>query len=238
MGTMSLQVLLHCADSELLDMAGAATRRLQVESDVIADVEVAQALIGAVPYDGAILDCASLAQSMELLRAARSNAQQKVIVAVIDGAMTVREACDLGATFVLRRPVTSEALEHTLNAAYGLMLGGRRRHWRCPVCALVEGATRDGLRILGTTVNVSLEGMLLHSGAALGVGSEFKFRLKLPRMENSLAINGRIVWADRGNFGVQFVQLLPSVRDQLCDWIAEEAQHGSTAAARVPQPRP
>lgn len=229
---MSLQVLLHCADSELLNLAGAATRRLQVESDVIHDVEVAQALIGAMPYDGAILDCASLAQSVELLRAAQSTKPQKVIVAVIDGAMTVREACDLGATFVLRRPVSSEALEHTMNAAYGLMLGGRRRHWRCPVCALVEGATRDGLRVLGTTVNVSLEGMLLHSGAALGVGSEFKFKFKLPRLEDSLAITGRVVWADRGNFGVQFADLSRSVRDRLCDWIAEEAQRGPAAAAR------
>jgi DNA-binding response OmpR family regulator len=220
---MALQVLMVIADEGLAAMAEEAARRVNLQSDVVGDAAIATTILAAYAYDGLLVDCGS-AGAAELLKAARRDSRYKVVVAVIGSAQTVHEACDLGATFVVRKPVTPDALQHTLNAAYGLMLGGKRRHWRCPVVALVEGATRDGLQVLGWTVNLSMEGMLLQTGATLRNGAEVDLRVYLPELEQPLALSGRVVWMEQGRAGVQFGLLGSKAREVLQHWITQAVQ--------------
>lgn len=221
---MGLQILMVCADPSLAAAAAEAARKANLESDLIESSEIAATMLDAYPYDGLLLDYGMAPGVIDLLQAVRRSDRQKVVIAVIEAWHTVREACDLGATFVMRKPVSAEALHHTLHAAYGMMLSGKRRHWRCPVAAPVEGATRDGVQILGKTVNLSMEGMLLQTGATLRSGVELDFKIHLADLAEPLAVSGRVAWAEQGRIGIQFGNLPSKSREALANWMTIAVQ--------------
>jgi DNA-binding response OmpR family regulator len=137
---MGFQVLAVCADLHLARLAGAAARKSDLQCAVIDDPTTAGAMLRTYGYDCVLL--------VDLLNFIRRSNRRTIIIAVIGGAQTVREACDMGATFVLQKPVSGGALQHTIRAAYGLMREGKRRHWRCPVAASVEGTTREDTHVV------------------------------------------------------------------------------------------
>jgi len=76
--------------------------------------------------------------------------------AIVNGVTTVQEAFEMGANFVLDKPLAAERLTRSLRAAQGLMAHERRRYYRHPVATSVHiNFGTETNEHLGTTVNLS-----------------------------------------------------------------------------------
>src|SRR5512146_611805 len=133
---MSIEVLLLSSDLALLNVI----RRVCDESDVAlqlaTDSEEAEEMLARSKFDGLVVDCDDVAGSanvLQNLRKGTSNRSAVVFVIRSGRGMTVRNAFEIGANFVLDKPVNTDAATRCIRAAHGLLVRERRRYFRVPV---------------------------------------------------------------------------------------------------------
>src|SRR6202008_3219862 len=85
--------------------------------------------------EAVIIDCTDLKTATVVLKSARSAPANKraIAVAIMDGHNGLRSAFDMGAHFVLYKPVSSERAKSSFRAARALMKRERRRNNRVAV---------------------------------------------------------------------------------------------------------
>jgi hypothetical protein len=109
------------------------------------------------------------------------------------------------AQFLLRRPIETRTVKKTLNAAYELMRGERRQHFRYavdfPVKLTIIGS---GNVIECVAMNVSSEGLAVTTSIPLKPGETVDIALYLPH-ESAVYLTGLVIWDDQhGKSGLHF----------------------------------
>src|SRR5437588_11593882 len=97
-------------------------------------------------YEAVLYVCAGRDTAALVLSCARSSPcnRRAVAVAIIDGATALRGAFELGAHFVLYKPMSSERAKTSFRAARALMKRERRRNTRVAVEIPVTFRFNDG----------------------------------------------------------------------------------------------
>src|SRR4029077_2877788 len=112
-------------------------------------------------FEAIIVDCSDTGAA-DVLRSARSALCNKraVAVAIVDPAMGLRSVFDLGAHFVLYKPVSSERAKSSFRAARALMKRERRRNFRIAVqIPVVIQSAESGIKLKVTTADLSEGGI-------------------------------------------------------------------------------
>lgn len=119
---------------------------------------------------------------VDLSRLARSSGlnQMTPIVLLSDDPVTsaVAEGFSAGASFFLYKPIDKARLLKLIRATRGTIEHERRRFRRVPLRARVE-LTNAKEELAGETVDVSLNGMLVHANGIFPKGSPIQFSLHL-----------------------------------------------------------
>ena len=151
--------------------------------------------------------------------------KRAVAVAIIDSQKRVRGAFELGAHFVLYKPISAERAKTSFRAARALMKRERRRNTRIPIeipvqltfaggAGGVKAKTSD-LGEGGIAINVSQR---LESGAALGI------QFFLPDTESRIEARGEIAWVNAGrSAGLRFTEIAPQAQDKIKRWLDSQA---------------
>src|SRR5438477_13047231 len=131
---MGLKSLLLCSDDKIVRVLRRVLGDLDIELQVCADADSALYRLTRRRFEGIIVDCAAEGAS-QVLRSARSAPcnKQAVAVAIVEPAVGLKEVFDLGAHFVLYKPVSSERAKSSFRAARALMKSERRRNTRVAV---------------------------------------------------------------------------------------------------------
>lgn len=224
---MNLESLLISRDAALLGVLRPTLEKMSVSVEVCSGTQTGEDLLGKHKFDAVIVDCDDLCGGVDLLKGLRrtqSNASS-VAFAVLNGKTTTQEAFQIGANFVLQKPLTPLNASRCFNAAMSFMVRERRRYFRHPVEMPVRIAVAQDSGMTTTTTNLSEGGMAIHFTGKLTKDAECKLQFTLPGSHTSLELPGKIAWVDEGHAGIKFVGVPQSSQYQLDHWLTERIQN-------------
>jgi CheY-like chemotaxis protein len=151
---------------------------------------------------------------------------QALTVAILADKTKVRSALDIGANFVLYKPVNAEQAEGTLRAFASLIRNERRSSFRVPVQVPVKLTSNSGEdSIDGILLDLSEEGMDVLASQPLYCSTLLNASFMLPDLISNLDLPGEVVWANpNGESGICFAEVPEDTRAALQTWLAEHAR--------------
>lgn len=218
----TLRVLLLTADPLLVTTFTDVSKQLGIEAQPSEHFEEVSDQLNKAKYEGIVLDFDTVSNARPVLaslRESRSN-RNAVLFAIVTNIRDAEQALEERAHFLLRRPIDSSSIRQTLDAAYHLMLGERRRHFR-HATELAADLTiiNSGARIQCSTINVSSNGMAVATPIPFDLAEALDVALLLPDGETVRA-TGTVIWDDKhGKSGLHFKCKTPEMRRRLDSWL-------------------
>jgi c-di-GMP-binding flagellar brake protein YcgR len=161
------------------------------------------------------------------LRCARSAQGNKraVAVAVVDTTVGLRSVFDLGAHFVLYKPVTVEKAKSSFRAARALMKRERRRNIRIPVQIQVAIKSPDSSSLSNaTTSDLSEGGMAVNIPKRSRGTGKWQVAFTLPGNQGDFRLAVEFAWeGTSAQAGLRFADVSPDDARRLQDWIARNS---------------
>ncbi len=220
---MNLKSLLLCSDEKIVRTLRRTLGELEIEVDLCATSEIALGKLTRGRYEAIIVDCAGTGAA-DVLRSARSAPCNKraIAVAILDPDVGLRSAFDIGAHFILYKPVSVEKSKSSFRAARALMKKERRRNQRIPVSIPVDLSSREsGARLKATTTDLGEGGLALNLPRRSKPQGRWDLTMTLPGSIEKLEVESEFAWEGSGTqVGLRFENASPSVVKQLQDWLA------------------
>jgi len=229
---MNLESLLVCRDTDVVRVLRPTLEKLAIEVEVSAAARSGAEILSSAKFDAVIVDCDDLQGGVDVLRSLRQNASNKTSVsfAILNGKTTTQQAFEMGANFVLQKPITTAGTLRCFNTAMSFMVREKRRYFRCPVEMPVKLQFNQGEEMKATTTNLSEGGMAIHFEGTLAKNTISKVQFTLPGTKVVMEPKGEIAWADGlGRAGIRFQELPESSRGQLEQWILQRLEKMSSS---------
>jgi DNA-binding response OmpR family regulator len=230
---MSLRALLVSRDAEAVSALRTVMRDLDLESEVCADLEPAVERLAEGKTSAVVVDY-EVEHASELLKLMRQNyASSCVALAMVKGLASIQAAYDMGASFVLIKPVSTEAASRSLAEAMALMRRTRRpARMVVPTLAYVNlGSGQDSAIIL----DISEGGMAIQTLQPVQANGPLRLEFDLPGVPGDMNVSAEIVWADSsGRAGLRFVGLSEAEQQRLRDWVRINTRN-LRSTARLPE---
>jgi hypothetical protein len=130
-----------------------------------------------------------------------------------------------GAHVVLKKPVTAESSQKSLQAAYSRMLFEHRRHARFALMVSVKATDESRRNVSMTITDIGDGGLGLVTKAKLFVGDVLSFHVLLPGAIRKIYMQVRILWTrDYSRFGCEFLRIPPVDLNILNEWIKRKSE--------------
>jgi c-di-GMP-binding flagellar brake protein YcgR len=219
---MSLQSLVFCSDDKIVRVLRRVLSDLEINVEHCTTIDATVHKLTRHRYEAVIVDCADPEAAELILRSARSAPCNKraIAVALIDGATALRSAFELGAHFVLYKPISTERSKASFRAARALMKRERRRNTRVPVEIPVTLIFDNGTgQQRSSTTDLSEGGMAL-TLSKRQKASSIRVEFLLPGNETAMDCKAEVAWEGSSRHaGIRFVDMPPEARDQLKAWL-------------------
>ena len=223
---MTLKSLLLCSDDKIVRVLRRTLGDLDIGVEHCAHAEAALRHLTRGRYEAIIVDCAGPGAA-DVLRGARTAPCNKraVAVAILDPETGLRSAFDIGAHFILYKPVSAERAKSSFRAARALMKRERRRNSRVPVHMLVEMANAlSGARFKVNTTDVGEGGLAISLPRRSKPQGRWNLSFTLPGSATRLEVPAEFAWEGSGTqVGLRFLDPSPQVAHQLREWIERNA---------------
>jgi DNA-binding response OmpR family regulator len=223
---MKLKALLLSSDDKIVRVLRRTLGDLDIAVEHCSNSEVALRHLTRDRFEAIIVDCAGPG-SAAVLRSARSAPCNKraVAVAILDASTGLRSAFEIGAHFVLYKPVSAERAKSSFRAARALMKKERRRNSRVPVRIPVT------MRSLETHVQFKVNTTDLgEGGLAVGLARHSKahgrwmLSFTLPGSQTSLEVDAEFAWEAAGTqVGLRFQNQSAEFARQLREWLSRNS---------------
>lgn len=223
---MPLQSLLLCRNQTALRVLGSALDELEIGRHVCNGAEQALTVLAKRRFGALVVDL-EMEGAAHVLHAARhaQGGRKAVLFAMIGAATNISSAFELGANFVLYKPLTTEQTVRALRAGKGFMNDERRRNLRQPIETVAYLRQDEGAAYPAIVLDVNQGGFAVQTAQPMQAGREFRFWFWLPSTTILIDGCGTIAWANSsGNAGVRFTGIGNSCARQLKTWLAK---HGS-----------
>jgi c-di-GMP-binding flagellar brake protein YcgR len=224
---MSLKSLVLCSDEKIVRVLRRTLGDLDITVELCADSDAALRKLTRERFEAIVVDCSGEGSS-DVLRSARNAPcnKQAVAVAIVEPVVGLKAAFNLGAHFVLYKPVVSERAKSSFRAARALMKSERRRNVRVPVQIPVVMRSLDresNLKV--TTIDLSEGGMAIQTptGQRRLVG-RWQIVFTLPGNDTALELPAEFAWeGTRSQAGLRFPQISPEATHQLREWLKQNS---------------
>ncbi len=223
---MSLKALLLCSDAKIVRVLRRVLGDLDIAVELCVDADSALRKLTRQRFEAIIVDCADDGAN-DVLRSSRSAPcnKQAVAVAIVEPIIGLKAVFDVGAHFVLYKPVSSERAKSSFRAARALMKS-ERRHWarvtvQIPV-VMRSAAAGGNLKV--NTVDLSEGGMAVKIGCGRRLTGRWQIAFTLPGTQISLELPAEFAWegtADQA--GLRFQQISPEATRQLREWLKQNS---------------
>lgn len=222
--TANVETLLLCRDPQALNVLHPLLQSAGTDTQLCSIPDLAVEMLARWRFDAVVVDCDGIEGANDVLRSLRAAPSNRTAIAfaLVTGNTTIREAFEMGATFVLDKPLSKERARASLQAAYGLMLYNRRRYHRHPVLLPAVFVPAGGTETEVTILNISEGGAGVDGAWRLQPGQEGRLLFELPGQERGMVAPAQVVWANKGRAGLQFRKLCGATAWQLHRWLAEK----------------
>lgn len=223
---MSLKSLLLCSDDKIVRVLRRVLGDLEIEVELCASSDAAlrkltrqrfEAIIADISDDGAI----------EVLKSARTAPcnKQAVAVAIVEPIIGLKAVFQIGAHFVLYKPVSIERAKTSFRAARALMKSERRRNIRVTVqVPVVMRSPEAGANMKVTTIDLSEGGMAVAMPHRKRANGRWQIAFTLPGTQKALEIPAELAWeGSREQGGLRFLQASPEAMLILREWLKQNS---------------
>jgi len=141
---MQLESLLLSRDPEVIRLLQPALEKLSIDVEICRGVSSGQEILRTEKFDAVIVDCDDLKGGLDVLASLRKSASNKnsVTFAILNGSTTTQQAFQMGANFVLQKPISALNARRCLNAGVNFTIRERRgisgTPWKYPPRLRVE----------------------------------------------------------------------------------------------------
>lgn len=219
---MNLKSLLLCSDEKIVRVLRRTLGDLDISVEHCASAEIALRHLTRGRFEAIIVDCAGpgAADVLAVVRTSPCN-QRAVAVAILDPETGLRSAFELGANFILYKPVTAERAKLSFRAARALMKKERRRNTRVPIQIPVAMSSREsGARFKVNTTDLGEGGLAVSLPRRSKPQGRWELSFTLPGSAAALEVNAEFAWEGSGmQVGLRFQDPSPAVVQQLREWL-------------------
>ncbi|MGO9212152.1 MAG: PilZ domain-containing protein [Terriglobales bacterium] len=232
-----MQALLVSRDADAVSVLQRVMHDLDVESEVCAELQPAVERLAQGATSAVVVDY-DVEHASELLKLMRQNyAGSCVALAMVKGLASIQAAYDMGANFVLIKPVSAAAASRSLGEATALVERMTHRPARLVVPTLAYVNFEGGLDP-AIILDISEGGMAIQALSPLQAEGPLRLNFDLPGSSDTMSLTAEIMWADSsGRAGLRFLDLSEDEQQRLWDWVR---MNGSSLqpAARPEEPAP
>jgi CheY-like chemotaxis protein len=223
---MNLKSLLLCSDEKIVRVLRRTLGDLEIEVELCASADQALRKLTRERFEAIIVDCAG-AGAADVLRCARTSPcnRRAVAVAILDPDSGMRSAFEVGANFVLYKPVSVERAKSSFRAARALMKKERRRNSRVAVNIPVEMSNREsGVRFKVNTTDLGEGGLAVSVPRRSKPRGRWALSFTLPGSKRALEVNAEFAWEGPGALvGLRFQDQTLEFSRQLQEWIGKNS---------------
>ena len=223
---MNLKSLLLCSDEKIVRVLRRTLGDLDIGVELCASSEIALRKLTRERFEAIIVDCAGPGAAA-VLRSARSAPCNKraIAVAILDPEVGLRSAFEIGAHFILYKPVSVERSKSSFRAARALMKKERRRNSRVSVHIPVEMTSRESdVHFKVNTTDLGEGGLavsLPRRGKPSGI---WRLLFTLPGSAKPLEVSAEFAWEGTGKqVGLRFQDPSSEFTRQLREWLGRNS---------------
>jgi hypothetical protein len=223
---MNLKSLLLCSDDKIVRVLRRTLGDLDIGVELCASSEIALRKLTRERFEAIIVDCAGPGAAAVLRSARMAPCNKRAIaVAILDPEIGLRSAFEIGAHFILYKPVSVERSKSSFRAARALMKKERRRNSRVSVNIPVEMTSRESDVHFKVNTSDLGEGGLAVSLPRRGKPSgRWKLVFALPGSAKVLEVNAEFAWEGTGKqVGLRFQDPSVEFTQQLREWLGRNS---------------
>ena len=219
---MGVECLVVTSDTTLLDqvMAGLSGHRASLDHRL--DSASAIELASRRHLDGLVIDCDDVHGGTEALtkvRNSRSN-QHSTIFAVVNHMTSAETALDLGANFVLCKPIHEARLRTLLDSAIPRMEREHQRYFRYDVDLPIRFRNTLGHSLSAKMKNVSEGGLAIRPVDPVKLQGVVIVEFEVPSLDPQVfQAKADVVWADSFVMGLRFLYVEKNSAAVLQSWL-------------------
>jgi DNA-binding NarL/FixJ family response regulator len=220
---VATRALLVSRDIQAIETLSHCAQQMAIQVELCPDATSATRELCHNKFEAVIVDLASGPAAFELITKlhAMTSHKKAVVFAVCDVEEQTKAAFQAGATLSFDRPLSPGAVLRTLRAAYPMLVTERRRYFRYPLEMTVFVKKETSPEFKARSVNLSQAGMAILSPEPLTSGDHIQIRLCLPGTTDFLSLRANVCWTNsEGQSGVEFQQVVASVKERLQNWLA------------------
>jgi len=219
---MSLKSLLLCSDEKIVRVLRRVLGDLEIEVELCANSDTALRKLTRQRFEAIIADLSDDG-AIAVLRSARTAPcnKQAVAVAIVEQIVGLKEVFQVGAHFVLYKPVSIERAKTSFRAARALMKSERRRNVRVAVqIPVVMRSPEAGANMKVTTVDLSEGGMAVAMPPRRRTSGKWQIAFTLPGTDAELEIAAELAWeGSKEQGGLRFLPASPAATLKLREWL-------------------
>jgi c-di-GMP-binding flagellar brake protein YcgR len=223
---MSLKSLVLCSDQKIVRVLRRVLGDLDIAVELCVDSDSALRKLTRERFEAIIVDVIDDGAS-EVLRSARTAPcnKQAVAVAIVEPLIGLKAVFNIGAHFVLYKPVSSERAKSSFRAARALMKSERRRNARVEVqIPVVMRNPAGGTNVKVTTIDLSEGGMAVNIPSGRRPTGRWQAVFTLPGTEAALELAAEFAWEGNGaQAGLRFQKISPEATHQLQVWLKQNS---------------
>src|SRR5258708_6574118 len=223
---MNLKCLLVSSDEKTVRILRRVLSDLEIAVDHCEATDAAIRKLTRQRFESIIVDCSIPDEGASVLRAAKAApANNRAIgIVLVDPALGLRGGFDMGAHFVLHKPLSGERAKASFRAVRALMKRERRRQLRVAVQVPVEArAFGSAVVYKATTVDLCEGGMAIQFPGPLPKETQLRFVLDLPAMNHKFEVEGELAWGGhRAQAGVRFKAISEEQLQTLRQWLGSQ----------------
>jgi len=222
---MPLESLLVSRDPQVVGILRQTMEKFAIDLEVCEGASSGKEILASEKFDAVVVDCDDLQGGLDMLEGLRQGQTNKTSVkfAILNGVTTTQRAFDLGANFVMQKPISVLNSMRCFTAAFGLMERERRRYFRMPIELPVLLAYGENQQIKVTTSNLSEGGMAVIYRGKLPPNGLTRLVFTLPADGGVTECKASVAWVDgSGRAGLRFVDMPDAQKQKLDTWLEEQ----------------
>jgi len=222
---MSFATLLLSRDPDLVRPLRTALESHSIGVEICVGPNAGVEILTAEHFDSVFVDCDDIEGGAQLLRDLRSMPANKssVAIAVLNQRTTTAEAFQLGANFVVQKPMSTANADRCANAAVAMMTREKRRYYRhAQNFAVTAIFGKDEAREANAT-NLSEGGMAVSFNEPLPASGLTKIHFYLPGLNTLMELRADVAWSDEhGKAGLRFIDAAKKTQATIEDWLTRQ----------------
>jgi DNA-binding response OmpR family regulator len=218
--TMNLKALLLSSDEKTVRILRRVLSDLEISVEHCSGADDAIRRITRQRFEAIIVDAANVEEAGSVLRGAKAAPVNKRALAIVlvEAPVGLKGGFEMGAHFVLHKPLAVERAKSSFRAVRALMKRERRLQMRVAVQIPVE--CHGAGQYKATTIDLCEGGMAIHFSGRVAKENSLRFSLELPGMNQKLEIFGEVAWEGNGDqAGVRFKNATDEQRSTLRQWL-------------------